>query len=58
MRVIFLDFGGVTHPSAADDEARAAHRGAALAKVRLDAFCWFDILPGLLAGHEDRKSVV
>ena len=39
MRVIFLDFGGVTHPSAADDEARAAHRGSALAKVRLDAFC-------------------
>ena len=59
MRVIFLDFGGVTHPSAADDEVRAAaprRRGAG--QVRLDAFCWFDILPGLLAGHDDVFVVV
>ena len=50
MRIIFLDFGGVTHPCATDAEARAVHRGSALATVQLDAFCWFDILPGLLAG--------
>ncbi|TXC66676.1 hypothetical protein FSC37_15260 [Piscinibacter aquaticus] len=26
--------------------------------MRLDAFCWFDILPGLLAGHDDVFVVV
>ncbi|WP_395694801.1 HAD domain-containing protein, partial [Piscinibacter sp.] len=58
MRVIFLDFGGVTHPNATDNEARAVHRGSALGTVQLDAFCWFDILPGLLAGHDDVFVVV
>lgn len=58
MRIVFLDFGGVTHPNASDDEARAVHRGTALGQVRLDAFCWFDILPGLLAGHDDVFVVV
>ena len=58
MRIIFLDFGGVTHPNATDNEARAVHRGSALGKVQLDAFCWFDILPGLLAGHDDVFVVV
>jgi hypothetical protein len=58
MRVIFLDFGGVTHPCGVDDEARAAHRGGATGGVRLDVFCWFDILPGLLAGHDDVYVVV
>ena len=55
MRVLFLDFGGVLHPSGSDDEARTAG-GAALA--RLDLFCWFDILAGLLAAHADVFVVV
>jgi len=56
MRVLFLDFGGVLHPSGHDDEARGAADGAGLA--RLDLFCWFDILGGLLALHPDVFVVV
>lgn len=58
MRILFLDFGGVTHPCATDDEARAVHRGSVTAGVRLDVFCWFDILPPLLAPHDDVYVVV
>jgi hypothetical protein len=57
MRVLFLDFGGVTHPSGADDE-RSAGRRATASLGRLDVFCWFDILIGLLAGHADVFVVV
>ena len=58
MRILFLDFGGVTHPCGTDDEARAVHRGSVTAGVRLDVFCWFDILPTLLAPHDDVYVVV
>lgn len=54
MRILFLDFGGVTHPAGAD----AAARAAPVSGVSLEAFCWFDILPGLLAGHDDAFVVV
>lgn len=57
MRVLFLDFGGVVHPSGLDDDVRSGAPGAA-AGVRLDVFCWFDILLGLLAPHPDVYVVV
>lgn len=56
MRVLFLDFGGVLHPSGSDDDEARAAGGAHLA--RLDLFCWFDILGGLLAAHPDVFVVV
>jgi len=58
MRVLFLDFGGVTHPSGADAPARPMRGGLAAAGCRADMFCWFDILRGLLAGHPDVFVVV
>jgi hypothetical protein len=58
MRVLFLDFGGVTHPSGIDDDAGAGQRTAGGLGGRLDVFCWFDILIGLLAGHADVFVVV
>jgi hypothetical protein len=57
MRVLFLDFGGVLHPSGHDDEARAG-RGGDGALARLDLFCWFDVLHGLLGAHPDVFVVV
>lgn len=58
MRVLFLDFGGVLHPSGTDDDARAARAGAGAGLARLDMFCWFDILAGLLAAFPDVFVVV
>ena len=58
MRVLFLDFGGVLHPSGLDDDARTGSAGAGAGLARLDVFCWFDILAGLLASHPDVFVVV
>jgi hypothetical protein len=58
MRVLFLDFGGVLHPSGTDDDARAARAGAGVGLARVDMFCWFDILAGLLAASPDVFVVV
>lgn len=58
MRVLFLAFGGVTHPSGIDDDTGPGRRAPASLGGRLDVFCWFDILVGLLAGHADVFVVV
>lgn len=58
MRVVFLDFGGVTHPSGSEDDTGNTTFAAARLVGRLDVFCWIDILIGLLAEHADVFVVV
>jgi hypothetical protein len=59
MRILFLDFDGVTHPLGLRvDETRTVNGKPVATVIRVDFFCWVDQLVELLQGHPDVRIVI